>query len=198
MLDFPPEKVMHMKHVKDTQAVRKTRQRTPTKPRAEQDEDALVILPQPTDKEYAFINAILSGKNQSDAYREAYDAENMSPSSIWCAASKLRSSAKVSQWLEFLRTNGAEDITVTRETHLRELERIKEMALMTGNFGAAAQCEQLKGKATGLYTERVEMVGGDSDLATIQASLEQEWGREIAMAMMAKKGLPWVASELTH
>lgn len=164
--------------------------RTPELPRDAEAEQA--GLPELTDKEFVFVNALLSGKNQSDAYREAYDAENMAPASVWSEASKRRNSPKVTQWLDYILENGAEDLTVTKESHIRELESIKRQALAKDNYGAAVQAEQLKGKASGLYTERMEVVGDGSDLATIQSRLKQELGDDLAQAVMAKRGLPWV------
>lgn len=173
--------------------------RTPKRPRAEQaTSDDLEVLPEITDKEHKFIMAIMDGMNNSDAYRHAYDCDGSSDRTIWGNASKVRNSAKVVAWLTHLRTTASADITVTRESHLRELERIKEMALANGNYGAASQCEVHKGKVIGAYVERVEVTGQDSDLASIQSDLEQQWGRDLARQMMAHKGLPWVLPDVTH
>jgi hypothetical protein len=49
-----------------------------------------------TGKQSAFVHAVLKGANQSDAYRLAYNAENMSDSTIWNEASKLFANPKVS------------------------------------------------------------------------------------------------------
>jgi hypothetical protein len=56
-------------------------------------------LPKLTPKQLAFVLALLRGKTASDAYREAYDCEGMASNSIWVAASRLRSDAKVALWL---------------------------------------------------------------------------------------------------
>ena len=42
-----------------------------------------------TGKQLAYVQAILKGANQSDAYREAYNAENMSDQAIWTEAGRL-------------------------------------------------------------------------------------------------------------
>jgi phage terminase small subunit len=49
-----------------------------------------------TAKQSAYVQAILKGANQSDAYRSAYDAENMSDQAIWSEASRLFANPKVS------------------------------------------------------------------------------------------------------
>lgn len=49
-----------------------------------------------TDKQERFAQCIaLEGMNQSDAYRESYNAENMTDKSIWEKASELASNVKV-------------------------------------------------------------------------------------------------------
>ena len=42
-----------------------------------------------TGKQLAFVQAILKGENQSNAYRLAYSSENMSPQAIWTEAGRL-------------------------------------------------------------------------------------------------------------
>jgi hypothetical protein len=50
-----------------------------------------------TAKQSAFVQAILKGANQSDAYRSAYDAENMSDQAIWTEAGRLFRHPEVSR-----------------------------------------------------------------------------------------------------
>jgi phage terminase small subunit len=50
-----------------------------------------------TSKQFAFVQAILKGANQSDAYREAYNAENMSDQAIWTEAGRLFRHPEVSR-----------------------------------------------------------------------------------------------------
>ncbi|MFP6732853.1 MAG: hypothetical protein VB959_03320, partial [Rhodospirillales bacterium] len=42
-----------------------------------------------TSKQSAFVRGVLKGLSQSDAYRGAYNVENMSDSTVWNEASKL-------------------------------------------------------------------------------------------------------------
>jgi hypothetical protein len=53
-----------------------------------------------TTKQEAFCMAILDGKGFSDAYREAYDAANMSAASVHQEAYKLGTHPKIAQRLE--------------------------------------------------------------------------------------------------
>jgi len=50
-----------------------------------------------TGKQLAYVQAILKGANQSDAYREAYNAENMSAQAIWTEAGRLFRHPEVSR-----------------------------------------------------------------------------------------------------
>lgn len=60
-----------------------------------------------TDKEEKFCNNFVSGMNQSDAYREAYD-NNMTDKQIWEEASKLMKKPKVIQRITELRDKASD------------------------------------------------------------------------------------------
>lgn len=120
-------------------------------------------LPELTAQQQKFVEGVLAGKTASDAYRAAYDCSNMLASSIWCNASKLRSDEKVAQWIAQARIAGLGSATVTYEGHLRELERLKELALNAGNLGAAVQAEQLRGKVAGHHVDQVRDVTSQHD-----------------------------------
>ena len=55
-----------------------------------------------TDKQEKFVQNIIQGMNQADAYRSAYDARKMSENAIYREASLLMSNPKVTQRLTFL------------------------------------------------------------------------------------------------
>ena len=74
-----------------------------------------------TAKQEAFAQAIASGKTQADAYRGAYDAENMKENSVWTNASKLMSDAKVAQRVEELRKGLEKKELWTREMSVKAL-----------------------------------------------------------------------------
>lgn len=115
-------------------------------------------LPPLTAQQQKFVEGILAGKTASDAYRAAYDTENMGQNTIWVNASVLRNSDKVSLWLSAARQAHLGTATVTYENHMRELERLREIALKSGNIGAAVQAEQLRGKVAGHHIDQVRDV----------------------------------------
>ena len=113
-------------------------------------------LPDITAQQMAFVRYVLEGKSNSDAYRAAYNAANMADNTLWANASRLRSSTKVAAWIASARKTAGQRNQVTLEEHIAELNRLKELALESGNIGAAVQAENFKGKATGLYIERTQ------------------------------------------
>lgn len=140
-------------------------------------------LPELTGQQMAFVRLILEGKNATDAYRMSYDVSTMQTETIWVAASKLRNDDKVSIWIAAARTACLGSATVTLSGHLQELERLKEIAVATGNVGAAVQAEQLRGKASGHYVERFEDLTAISDpMATLDqlAMLSPDIARKLA------------------
>jgi hypothetical protein len=114
-------------------------------------------LPELTDQQMRFVECILGGMSSSDAYRSAYNATNMLDRTIWAAASRLRSDCKVATWLSAARKAGLGRAAVTLEGHLAELERLREIAIDSGNVGAAVQAEQLRGKASNHYSENIRL-----------------------------------------
>lgn len=111
-------------------------------------------LPDLTEKEQKFLEGLLQNKPATVAYREAFDCSSMLGTSIQVAASRLRHNSKLSLWLSAARKAYLGSAVITIESHARELERLREIAIDSGNVGAAVQAEQLRGKATGLYVDR--------------------------------------------
>lgn len=122
-------------------------------------------LPDLTPQQMKFVEGIAGGKTASDAYRAAYNTENYSPNAIWVDASRLKSNPKVRLWLAALRSAGFMSSKCTHEEHLRELADLRDDARASGNMGAAILAEVSRGKASGHYTEKVEISAGQSDTA---------------------------------
>lgn len=114
-------------------------------------------LPKLTEQQQKFVEGILCGKSGADAYRAAYDTENMGKNTIWVQASVLRRNSKIAVWLSAGRKACLGLGVVTLQNHLDELQRLAQLAAESGNYGAAVQAEQLRGKAAGHYTERLDV-----------------------------------------
>lgn len=144
-------------------------------------------LPDLTPQQSKFVQGLLAGKNASDAYRDAYNASKSASATIWAAASRLRANSKVEAWLRAARIAHLGTHTVTLANHLGELERLREMAIKTGNYGAAFQCEQARGKASGHYIEQYADVTYDP-LRTLKTIAEHE--PELARKLAEKHNIP--------
>ena len=152
-------------------------------------------LPALTGKQMRFVRGILDGKNATDAYRAAYDVANMATETIWVEASKLRNSPKVSTWIITARKACLGASKLTLEGHLQELERLKELAMGAGNYGAAVQAEQLRGKATGFYVEQVRDLTEHDPISTLNQLAQLS--PELAKRLAEDHGITW-QSETAH
>src|SRR5262245_35492795 len=114
-------------------------------------------LPDLTSQQLAFVKGLLDGMTATDAYIAAYDCENMQRASIWALASRLRSDVKVASWLLAARVACLGSAVVTKEGHLQELERLRELSVKTNQLPSAVAAEVARGKAAGLYVEQVDL-----------------------------------------
>lgn len=149
-------------------------------------------LPELTAQQSEFVRYILGGKGVAEAYRLAYDCSNMLPNSVWCAASKLHTDAKIGQWLSVARQACLGTGILTRDAHMAQLERIREAAMESGNIGAAVAAEQTRGKVAGHHIERIQEVPADA-ADTLKTIAEHQ--PELAATLAAAHGIPWTADE---
>ena len=113
-----------------------------------------------TDQQEAFAQAFASGKSQADAYREAYPAsQKWTAKTLWSKASQLAKHDLVLARVAELRAPAVAAAGMTLESHLAELERLKQLALARNKVDIAVRAEELRGKASGLYITRIE--GGE-------------------------------------
>ena len=111
-----------------------------------------------TMKQEAFCMAILDGKGFSDAYRQAYDTQNMAPASIHREAFALATSPKIASRLERAEKERQAEQRMQR---LSRAERVIEKLEGIGVRGDVADGTQVRalellGKTLGLFIDRVE------------------------------------------
>ena len=127
-----------------------------------------------TGKQSAYVRAILKGANQSDAYREAYNAENMSAQAIWTEAGRLFRHPEVSRRITAGR-EAQERQAVHSGASLRlHVEReLFELTTNADSDQAKLRALELLGKLdkVGAFTERVEQVGDNMTAAEVEAEL---------------------------
>ena len=109
-----------------------------------------------TQKQESFCAEYVKCGNAAEAYRSAYKCENMKPESVWSLASRLMSNVKVMSRVQELRDAAAKEAQVTLEGHLEDLKRLRDQSVEAGQFSAAITAEISRGKAVGLYTDKVQ------------------------------------------
>lgn len=125
-------------------------------------------LPDLTDQQQRFVESLLAGKSASDAYRAAYDTTNFAPTTLWANASRLAADSKVKAWLSAARQACLGSAVLTKDAHVQQLERLREIAIDTGNVGAAVLAEHHRGKVGGYYVERYEDVTPPNPLPLLE------------------------------
>ena len=114
-----------------------------------------------TAKQENFCLAYLETGNASEAYRRAYDAENMADTTITRKAKDLMDRGNIAARIAELRQPVIEKAKLSLEQHLEDLRRLRDKAESEGKYGPAIQAEVARGKAAGLYIERTELTGKD-------------------------------------
>jgi phage terminase small subunit len=111
-----------------------------------------------TDKQEAFVQAYLSGENASNAYRQAYDADGMKPSTIWENACRLLASGKVSARIMAINEEREEHRRMQQVSRAEfVLQKLTSIASSAENSGTTVRALELLGKHVGLFTDKVEV-----------------------------------------
>lgn len=111
-----------------------------------------------TPKQEAFATEVASGKSQADAYRAAYNAENMKPPTVQKRASELMARGDIAGRVAELRKPIADKAQMTLESHLRDLMMLRNMAVKEKQISAAITAEIARGKAAGVHIEKSEQM----------------------------------------
>lgn len=123
--------------------------------------------------------------NQSDAYRASYKVRpTTKPLSVNQAASKLMSDPNISSRVEELRKPIVEQVQITLANHLERLKNLSDAAEKAGQMSAAINAEVARGKASGLYVEKLEHSGAIG-VATMS---DEQLAAKIAEKMAALNG----------
>lgn len=110
-----------------------------------------------TPKQEKFAQSVVSGMNQSDAYRAAYKVRpNTKPETVNQAASRIMSDSNVAARVAELRAPVVNKAQMTLETHLRDLMMLRNLAVKEKQISAAIGAEVARGKAAGIHIEKSE------------------------------------------
>jgi phage terminase small subunit len=106
-----------------------------------------------TDKQERFAQCIaLEGMNQSEAYRECYNAENMSDESIWVNASVLAKNDKVALRIQELRGEVVSPKIISAKERKEKLTEL----IMSGDPGVMMKAIDILNKMDGEYVQKIE------------------------------------------
>lgn len=117
-----------------------------------------------TPKRESFAQAVASGMSQADAYRSAFDTSRMKPETVQQKASRLMADGKVRARVDEIRAPVVQKAQITLESHLERLKQLSEKAEQDGQFSAAISAEVSRGKASGLYTEKIDHSSSDGSM----------------------------------
>ena len=111
--------------------------------------------------------------DKSESYRRNYKTDKMKPATINRAAKELFDNPKMTTRLAELRAPVLKRAELTLESHLSRLNQLSIQAEASEQFSAAITAETNRGKASGLYVEKVETTGKDG------GAIENKWVVEI-------------------
>ncbi|QHJ81967.1 MAG: hypothetical protein [Caudoviricetes sp.] len=103
-----------------------------------------------TIKQENFCLAYVETGNASEAYRRAYDTEDMLPSSINCKASELMDNVKVTDRINELRGSIMQRHKITVDDLLAELDEARAIGKETGKAAPMVAATMGKAKLLGL------------------------------------------------
>lgn len=107
-----------------------------------------------TAKQEAFVQNIIQGMSQADAYRSAYPNQRMSDKTVWETASKLMANPKVITRLTELRNELAKPSIMSAQERLEWLTRLIENDEEGTNEKLKAI--DIMNKMQGEYVQKVE------------------------------------------
>jgi phage terminase small subunit len=107
-----------------------------------------------TAKQEQFVQNIIQGMSQADAYRSAYSCKNMSDNAIYREASLLMSNPKVAQRLSEITAKADKPKIMTAQKRLEWLtERIEDEEI---DINAKLKAIDIMNKMSGEYIQKVE------------------------------------------
>lgn len=113
-----------------------------------------------TSKQEAFCQAIISGSSQSEAYRIAYSTKNMKSTTVSEEAYAVMQSPTIINRIAELRAPAVRAAGMTLESHLADLQRLRNMAVKEKQYAAAITAETSRGRAAGFYVDKKEIRTG--------------------------------------
>ena len=145
-----------------------------------------------TPKQEHFARLYVETGNASEAYRQAYNAENMKPETVTNEAYKLLQSPDISAMVDDLKAEARQRHRVIVDDLLHELEQARAAALAapTPQSSAAVSATMGKAKMLGLLVDRAE-IKAEAETSQVKQEerkcpLSQEEIRQVSNAFFNK------------
>lgn len=122
-----------------------------------------------TPKQEQFARLYVETGNASEAYRQAYNADNMKPETVTNEAYKLLQDPDISAMVDGLKAEARQRHAVTVDDLLSELEQARAAALSapTPQSSAAVSATMGKAKMLGLLVDKAE-IKAEAEISTKQ------------------------------
>ena len=137
-----------------------------------------------TPKQQEFVNCILKGMNQSDAYRSSYDCENSTDGTVWANASRLFANSKVAARIDRGRKR-LEQQSLHSAASLREhvIKSLYKLSVDADTEANQLKALQLLGQTALVQSflsktelTNIEQLSEEEVTEQLQAKLEQAFG----------------------
>ena len=164
-----------------------------------------------TPKQEQFARLYVETGNASEAYRQAYNADNMKPETVTNEAYKLLQDHDISAMVDGLKEEARQRHAVTVDDLLHELEQARAAALAapTPQSSAAVSATMGKAKMLGLLVDKAE-IKAEAEISQVKQEerkcpLSQEEIKQVGNAFfyksyrdLCKKALPSTAETQTQ
>ena len=147
-----------------------------------------------TAKQERFVELVLAGRNQTDAFRAAYDCTNYSDKALWVAACKMRATPKVALRLQAIQLRAAQKTELDRSWVIRKLMQNAEVCLADRTVKLILRKRGQPGQEGNNETETIEVHRHNPEAANKALEL---LGKEIGMFIeRSEVGQPGEFSEM--
>ena len=127
-----------------------------------------------TGPEEVFCSLVIKLGNAAEAYRLAFPVSpKWAAQSVAVKASQLQAEDKVKIRMSVLRSDMREDARITLAEHLEELKTLRELAKDSLQVSAAITAETNRGKASGLYIDKVDAKLSNPDGSPLFSAIER-------------------------
>jgi|JRYE01.1.fsa_nt_gb phage terminase small subunit len=116
-----------------------------------------------TPKQEAFAKAYVETGNGSEAYRRAYDVENMKPSTVNRKAVELLENGKITARLDQLQQRAQKRHDITIDTLTEMLKADRELARELEQSSAAVSAVMGLAKIHGLILDKAQISGDENN-----------------------------------